>query len=91
MGKERRTNAMRPCKKCGQPIHFIESKEINPKTGKRSKIPCLPGEVLIVTPDGRYVRGYRTHWEDCPGANDIRAELDNALRTDAINQLQLPF
>jgi hypothetical protein len=73
-----------PCRKCSEPIIFIQSL-------KGRAIPCDPDlethvlkpGVVVVTPDGRVLRGteesretsvqgYSSHFSSCPYAEDFR-------------------
>ena len=73
-----------PCRKCGEPLIFIQSK-------RGRAIPCDPDlathvltpGVVVVTPDGQVLRGteesketsvqgYISHFSSCPYAEDFR-------------------
>ena len=46
----------RPCKKCGEPIHFVPT-----STGKL--MPCELNIVTIITTNGIVSQGYIPHWD----------------------------
>ena len=73
-----------PCRKCGEPLIFIQSK-------RGRAIPCDPDlathvltpGVVVVTPDGQVLRGteesketsvqgYTSHFATCPYSEDFR-------------------
>jgi hypothetical protein len=54
-----------PCSTCGKPIVWVRM-----QSGKA--MPCDPGNVTIVTDDGRVVRGRIAHWATCPTADQHR-------------------
>ena len=54
-----------PCKACGAPIHFVESR-------KGRLIPCNDRKISIVTVMGDVVSGWESHFSNCPGAETFR-------------------
>jgi len=56
---------MTPCKACGQPIHFVESRQ-----GRL--IPCNNKKLSLVTVMGEVVSGWESHFSNCPGASQFR-------------------
>lgn len=53
-----------PCKTCKQPIRFIDMK-VNPKTGKRARMPVEMKAVKVVTLEGEVINAYADHWSNC--------------------------
>ena len=74
----------RPCKKCGEPIHFVP-------TPQGKLMPCELNIVTIITTNGRIEQGYIPHWDKCPGADEVRKEVVESHRSHATNQLHIQF
>ena len=75
---------MRPCKLCGDPIHFI-------KTTAGNQMPCEPRIITIITESEKIREGYIPHWDKCPGADEVRKKVSADQRSHATNQLHLPI
>lgn len=54
-----------PCKSCGEPIHFVE-------TRKGRLMPCNQKKVTVITVTGDVVSGWEAHWATCPQADKFR-------------------
>ena len=74
----------RPCKKCGESIHFVP-------TTQGKLMPCEVNIITIITIEGELKQGYIPHWDKCPGADEVRKEITQSIRSHVTNQLHLPF
>ena len=78
---------MPTCRRCGEAIEFVElvSGRRNPVDADSLALHVLAPGVVVVTPDGRVLRGteatrqtsvqgYTSHFATCPFAGDFRRE-----------------
>ena len=74
---------MKTCKKCGQIVHTIRR--------RGSLLVVNPSVRRVVTPKGEIIDAYIPHWDTCPKAEKVRADLPPELTSDATKQLHLPL
>ena len=56
---------MPECRACSAEIKFITT-----KAGKQ--MPAELPAITVVTEDGRIIKAYRPHWQNCPAVNQFR-------------------